>query len=115
MLALFCLRSGAALNDVTARQLTHDSPLARKPWPHFQKGEELLGDPAFGDFVTMVLLPSQGVGVVARLRQARVADFGRPHKLLAPDDDFPWKKPSSVRLGSARLGGARSPSRYPCG
>lgn len=94
VLALFCLRSGAALNVVTARPSTHDTPLAQKLWPHLHQGDVLLGDRAFGDFVTMALLPSRGVDVVARLHQARVPDFGKPHKLLAPDDAiFLWKKP----------------------
>lgn len=94
VLALFCLRGGAALNAVTSRQSTHDTPLAQKLWPHLHKGDVLLGDRAFGDFVTMALLPLRGVDVVARLHQGRTPDFGKPHKLLAPDDAlFLWKKP----------------------
>jgi hypothetical protein len=42
----------------------------------------------------MPLLPLRGVDVVARLHQGRTPDFGKPHKLLAPDDAiFLWKKP----------------------
>lgn len=94
VLALFCLRSGAALNFVTARQSVHDTPLAQKIWRHLRKGEVLLGDRAFGDFVTLALLPLQGVDVVARLHQARTPDFRKPHKRNGPDDaTFVWKKP----------------------
>lgn len=94
VLALFCLRSGAALNFVTARQSVHDTPLAQRLWRHLHRGDVLLGDRAFGDFVTLALLPLQGVDVVARLHQARTPDFGKPHKQNGPDDGiFVWKKP----------------------
>jgi hypothetical protein len=94
VLALFCLRSGAALNFVTAKQTKHDTPLAQKLWRHLRIGDVLLGDRAFGDFVTLALLPLQGVDVVARLHQARTPDFRKPHKRNGPDDaNFVWNKP----------------------
>ena len=94
VLALFCLRSGAALNFVTAKQTNHDTPLAQKIWRHLRKGDILLGDRAFGDYVTLALLPLLGVDVVARLHQARTPDFRNPHKRNGPDDAlFTWSKP----------------------
>jgi hypothetical protein len=94
VLALFCLRSGAALNFVTAKQTKHDTPLAQKIWRHLCNGDVLLGDRAFGDFVTLALLPLRGVDVVARLHQARMPDFRNPHKSIGPDDAiFVWNKP----------------------
>ena len=94
VLALFCLRSGAALNFVTAKQTKHDTPLAQKIWRHLCSGDVLLGDRAFGDFVTLALLPLRGVDVVARLHQARTPDFRNPHKSIGPDDAiFVWNKP----------------------
>lgn len=94
VLALFCLRSGAAMNFVTAKQTQHDTPLAQKIWRHLNRGDILLGDRAFGDYVTLALLPLLGVDVVARLHQARTPDFRKPHKSNGRDDAlFVWSKP----------------------
>lgn len=94
VLALFCLRSGVALNFVTAKQTVHDTRLAQKPWRHLRWGDVLLGDRAFGDFVTLALLPLRGVDVVARLHQGRTPDFRKAHKRLGRNDAlFVWTKP----------------------
>ncbi|MFM8421188.1 MAG: transposase, partial [Verrucomicrobiota bacterium] len=68
---------------------THDTPLAQKLWPHLHKGDVLLGDRAFGDFVTMALQPLRGVAAPG----THPEDFGKLLKLLAPEGAiFLWKK-----------------------
>lgn len=94
VLALFCLRSGAAVNFATAWYAAQDIPLAQKLWCHLHEGDVLVGDRAFCDFVSLALLPARGVDVVARLHQKRSADFSQAHKCHGLDDAvFLWKKP----------------------
>ncbi|KAB2659710.1 MAG: IS4 family transposase, partial [Verrucomicrobia bacterium] len=94
VIALFCLKSGAALNFATAIQTLHDTPLAHELWPHLKRGDILLGDRAFGDFVTLAMLPLRGVDVLARLHQGRSIDFRKAARRLGPDDAlFVWRKP----------------------
>jgi hypothetical protein len=108
VLGLFCLRSGAAVNFAIARQSVHDTPLARKLWRHLPRGSILLGDRAFGDFVSLASLPREGVDVVARLHHARLPDFRNPRRRLGRDDAiFVWDKPLQrpAAMGEARWRG----------
>ncbi len=111
VLALFCLGSGAALNVVTSRMRRHDTPLAQRLWRHLQPGDVLLGDRAFGDYVSLALLPLQGVDVVARLHQMRSPDFRKPFKRLGPDDAlFVWRKPAQRPKGMSKARWSRVPA-----
>ena len=111
VLALFCLRSGAAMNFVTARMTRHDAPLARRLWRHLDPGDILLGDRAFGDYVSLALLPLRGVDVVARLHQMRSPDFRRPFKRLGPGDAlFVWRKPAQRPKGMGKARWSRIPA-----
>jgi hypothetical protein len=59
-----------------------------------QKGDILLGDRAYGDYLTMASLPKQGVDVVARLHGGRKADYRKAIKRLGRHDGlFEWSKP----------------------
>ncbi|MEI7837158.1 MAG: IS4 family transposase [Planctomycetota bacterium] len=94
VMALFCLKSGAALNFATAIQTFHDTPLAQQIWPHLKSGDVLLGDRAFGDFVTLAMLPLRGVDVLTRLHQGRKIDFRKALRRFGPGDGlFAWRKP----------------------
>jgi len=85
-LPLFDLSSGAISHVVTADWKTHDTRLLRQAWEFLQKGEVLLVDRAFGDYVTLASLPQRGVDVVARLHGARKMDFRRATQRLGPQD-----------------------------
>ncbi len=55
-LPLFSLSSGAISHVVTAHWKTHDTRLLRQAWELLQKGDVLLVDRAFGDYVTLATL-----------------------------------------------------------
>ena len=78
---------------VTGNWKNHDARLLRQAWDLFEKGDVLLVDRAFGDYITLATLPSRGVDVVARLHGARKVDFRRAQKRLGPQDAlFEWRK-----------------------
>jgi hypothetical protein len=89
---LFSLASGALLAVVTGNLHSHDLRLLRQLWECLKAGDILLGDRAYGDYVTLAGLPQQGVDVVARLHQARKVDFRRAKRLGHQDGVFVWRK-----------------------
>lgn len=92
--ALFSLSSGA-LSAVEFRGLDwSDLRLFRALWEHLRPGDIVLGDRAFGDFVSLAMLPGRGVDLVARLHQRRMPDFRTAQRRLGPGDAvFRWTKP----------------------
>ncbi len=92
-LPLFSLSSGAISQVVTGHWKNHDARLLRQAWELFQKGDVLLVDRAFGDYMTLATLPQRGVDVVARLHGARKVDFRRVHQRLGRQDALiRWRK-----------------------
>lgn len=92
LVVLFSLASGALLDVAMGNLHSHDLRLLRQLWQALRAGDILLGDRAYGDYVTLAGLPQQGVDVVARLHQRRKVDF-RKAKRLAPNDGlFVWRK-----------------------
>jgi hypothetical protein len=89
---LFSLASGALLAVVMGNLHSHDLRLLRQLWECLKAGDILLGDRAYGDYVTLAGLPPQGVDVVARLHQARRVDFRRAKRLGHQDGVFVWRK-----------------------
>jgi len=89
---LFSLASGALLAVVIGNLHSHDLRLLRQLWECLKAGDILLGDRAYGDYVTLAGLPQQGVDVVARLHQARKVDFRRAKGLGHQDGVFVWRK-----------------------
>ena len=89
---LFSLASGALLAVVMGNLHSHDLRLLRQLWECLKTGDILLGDRAYGDYVTLAGLPQQGVDVVARLHQARKVDFRRAKRLGPQDGVFVWRK-----------------------
>jgi Transposase DDE domain len=89
---LFSLASGA-IETVAIRNLHwHDLRLFRTLWSHLRRGDILLGDRAYGDYVSLAQLARRGIDLVCRLHQTRKVDFRRG-KRLGPDDAlFTWKK-----------------------
>jgi hypothetical protein len=89
---LFSLASGALIEVVMGNLHSHDLRLLRQLWAVLKAGDILLGDRAYGDYVTLAGLPQQGVDVVARLHQARKVDFRRAKRLGHQDGVFVWRK-----------------------
>lgn len=90
---LFSLCSGAVLNVILGSLHHHDLRLLRGLWDQLKKGDILLGDRAYGEYVTLAGLPQRGVDVVARLHQKRKVDFRKARRLLAKNDGwFVWTK-----------------------
>jgi len=93
-LVLFSLSSGAILRVATGHWRNHDVRLLRGLWDALQKGDILLGDRAYGDYLTMASLPQQQVDVVARLHGGRKVDYRRASKRLGRHDGlFEWSRP----------------------
>ena len=92
LVGLFSLASGALLDVVMGNLQSHDLRLLRQLWAQLKAGDILLGDRAYGDYVTLAGLPLQGVDVVARLHQARKVDFRKARRLGPNDGVFVWHK-----------------------
>jgi hypothetical protein len=92
LVVLFSLTSGALLDVVMGSLHSHDLRLFRRLWQCLKARDILLGDRAYGDYVTLAGLPRQGVDVVARLHQARKVDFRRAKRLGHNDGLFLWRK-----------------------
>lgn len=91
--ALFCWTTGAVVDVIIDTIIPHEITLFRKLWGHFQPGDVVLGDRAYGSYVDLARLWERGVAVVCRLHQRRSADFRRG-KPLGPDDRLVvWPRP----------------------
>lgn len=90
---LFSLSSGAIVKVIFGNWHQHELRLVRGLFESLDKGDILLGDRAYGEYLTMASLPLRGIDAVARLHGARKADFRKPNKRLARDDGlFLWQK-----------------------
>jgi hypothetical protein len=92
LVVLFSLASGALLDVVLGNLHQHDLRLFHRLWEGLKAGDILLGDRAYGDYVTLAGLPRQSVDVVARLHQARKVDFRKAKRLGTNDGVFTWRK-----------------------
>jgi hypothetical protein len=92
-LVFYSLGSGAITKVVTDHWKNHDLRLLHRAAEFLKKGDILLGDRAYADYVTLACVPRLGVDVLARLSRARNVDFRRAHKRLGGGDAlFVWKK-----------------------
>jgi hypothetical protein len=92
-LALFSLSSGAILRVALGHWKNHDLRLLHGLWAALEKGDILLGDRAYGEYLTLATLPARGIDVVARLHGARRVDFRKASRRLGHHDGlFQWRK-----------------------
>jgi hypothetical protein len=92
-LVLFSLSSGAILRVALAHWKNHDLRLLHGLWDALEKGDILLGDRAYGEYLTLAALPPRGVDVVARMHGARRVDYRKAIKRLGHHDGlFQWDK-----------------------
>jgi hypothetical protein len=80
------------LHVVMAGWRNHDLRLFHQMWNQLKTGDIVLGDRAFGDYLTLASLPRRGVDVVVRLHQQRKVDFRRAQRLAKQDGLFAWTK-----------------------
>jgi len=92
-LVLFSLSSGAIVRVAMAHWKNHDLRLLHGLWDALEKGDILLGDRAYGEYLTLAALPPKGVDVVARMHGARRVDFRQASRRLGRHDGlFQWEK-----------------------
>jgi hypothetical protein len=92
-LVLFSLSSGAILRVATGHWRNHDLRLLHGLWAALEQGDILLGDRAYGEYLTLAALPARGIDVVARLHGARRVDFRKATRRLGHHDGlFQWRK-----------------------
>jgi len=85
-LVLFSLSSGAILKVAMDHWKNHDLRLLKRVWEFLRKGDIVLGDRAYGEYVTLASLPLLEVDVVARLSRTRKVDFRKAKKRLGRHD-----------------------------
>lgn len=94
--AVFSLASGAVLDWGNCRYAGKDQSelgLFRELWHLFAAGDVVLTDRYLCSWFEMAILQQNGVDMVARLHQARVADFRRGQRLGRNDHLVQWPKP----------------------
>ena len=109
-LVLFSLSSGAILRVALGHWKNHDLRLLHGLWNALEKGDILLGDRAYGDYLTMAALPLQGVDVLARMHGSRRVDYRKASQHLGRHDAlFQWQK----GYQKSKLLGARQWKKVP--
>jgi Transposase DDE domain len=73
---------------------TGETALLRELLERFQSGDILLADRYFCSYFMIALLLERGVDFVARLHQARTADFRRGRRLGPGDHLVEWQRPA---------------------
>lgn len=103
LVVLFCWATGAIRDVVIDSLHTHELPLFRKLWPHFQKGDVALCDRAYCSFADMYRLLERGVFCIFRLHHRRRADFRRGRRLGKDDQLVTWPRPPwQPKMGLSR-------------
>jgi len=95
IVGLFSLASGALLAHLTSSLNTAEVRLLMRLEEHFQSGDILVADRAYGHYVLIHWLNTLGVDLVARLNaRSRRVDFRTTSKRLGSGDGlFVWHKP----------------------
>jgi len=91
--ALFCWATGAIVEVMVSALSIHELALFRRLWHHFEPGDVVLDDRAYGSYVDLAGLRQRGVFSVSRLHQARKLQL-RQARRLGPDDwQVTWLRP----------------------
>ena len=91
--ALFCWATGAIVDVIVGTLNTHELALFRRLWHHFEPGDVVLADRAYGSYVDLARLMLRGVFCVSRLHQARKLQLRRARHLGADDWRVTWQRP----------------------
>lgn len=96
IVALFSACSGAILARATGSLYTGELELFMSLLCHFKKGDIVVGDCAYGNYVLAALIHLLDMDLLARLNASRRVDFRKADKKLGRKEGlFIWKKPSS--------------------
>jgi len=109
--AVFCLGTGAMLALAFGPWCAHDLRLFYFVRDIFVSGDIMLGDRAFCSYAELALLRRKGVDTVARLHQARGADFRRGRILGHMDHCVTWTRPKKCPKGLRRSDYRRLPEK----
>ena len=93
LVVLFCLTSGALLARATGTLWQSEARLLHCLLATLQRGDIVLGDRGFGNFVILALLAGVGADLLARvLTHSRRVDFRRGRRLGRGDRVVRWRK-----------------------
>jgi len=90
---LFCWATGAIVDIAVGNRRTHELPLYRKLWHHFQPGDVVVNDRAYCTYVDFARLLARGVFCLSRLRRRRKIDLRRARRLGKDDWVVTWRRP----------------------
>jgi hypothetical protein len=91
----FCGTTGAVLEVAIAAFNTSEWQLSRQLYATLQSEEVVVADSAYGTYVDLALVQSQGADAVFRKHHARHCDFRRGKKLGIGDHIVQWQRPAS--------------------
>jgi hypothetical protein len=93
--AFFCVQTGAILAHATGNLFSAEISLAGRLLKHLKKGDILVTDRGFCNYVFLWILQRLGVDLIVRVPSlVRHIDFRKAKTLLGPKDGlFEWKKP----------------------
>ena len=93
LVVLFCLASGALLARATGTLWESEARLLHRLLATLQRGDIVLGDRGFGNFVILALLAGAGADLLARVpTNSRRVDFRRGRRLGRWDRVVVWRK-----------------------
>jgi len=99
IVVLFCLASGAILQVACGNSSSADLPLLGSLLSQLARGDILLGDRGFGNFITLAVLQGLDLDLDLIGRSARKVDGRKRHKRLGNNDWLHlWKKTSNPSL-----------------
>ena len=94
LVGVFCLKTGALLEEACAPYSTSENKLFQDLWPSFSPGDLLLTDRNFCSYGSMGGLPLfHQTDVLAHLPTSRNSDFRKGLRLGPRDRLVTWKKP----------------------
>ncbi len=99
LVGLFCLHSGALLGWKEGNKHQHETTLWRKLWGLLSPGDVILGDRAYGSYVCIAALMTQGVEGVFRVNARRKTDWRRGRRLGMRDRLQVWNRPRQPASG----------------
>ena len=93
LVVLFCLASGALLARATGTLWESEARLLHRLLATLQRGDIVLGDRGFGNFVILALLAGVGADLLARVpTNSRRVDWRRGRRLGPGDRVVVWRK-----------------------
>ncbi len=91
----FCVTTGAVLEVAMATFSTSEWQLSRQLYATLQSEDVVVADSAYGTYVDLALVQSQGADAVFRKHHARQCDFRCGKKLGIGDHIVQWHRPAS--------------------